>query len=177
MQAGARLITVVVPNHRVMGIDASLKSTGVGSFDERGVLVGAWRVRPERGTESVHERACSIAWQIGDLMATTRPGFVYIEAPFIGVGGKKTALTLGVLQGAISSAVHIASARKITVNPLTSSEWRKLIGCKNTKPAALAHIQWLLRDRGIPFADYCEDEIEAVGIAEAGRLELARIDP
>lgn len=175
------MITVHVPRpvsgHRVLGVDPSLASTGAAALDESGNLIGAWRIVPDDKAGSVHERACSIAWQVAELMPIVRPSFVFIEKA-IHVMSKGTGVTMGVLSGAIGMAVHVQSSRKLHVNCFDVNEWRKLLGIKKRKKdEVIPEIVWLLRERGIPFADYCADEIEAVGIAEAGRLELARLDP
>lgn len=182
-----------------MGIDPSTVATGWAVLDASGKLTASGTIRH---TGDIESRILATAWDCGQLYAQYRPLGVWCEEQILSrlprrklslpagasladarqlLAGSdettnvKVALDLRGLSRAIGFCVHICSAKSLQVTYLRPATWRAAFSCaKASKVVALHQIKILLRSRGIPFADLSEDETEAVGVCEAGRLLMMR---
>jgi Holliday junction resolvasome RuvABC endonuclease subunit len=161
-----------------MGLDLSTSSDPAKSRTGWAVLEGdglraAGRFPEElRGWRKLSptERILATAREVLQVIQSHAPSWIYAESPYVGKFAKAI-MALGKLQGAV---VYAASLAGREINWVTCGEWRRLIGAgpKRGKASGLAVVEGWLVMRGLPWAHYSLDEIEAIGVALAGRIEL-----
>lgn len=164
---------------RVLGVDPSTVRTGWGLVGPDGYLSSGTIPAGDGKAFSqldAMERCVVIANELGALLGDLVedglvPSFIYVERSIV-PNNRRTALLLAHLGGSI--AQEIASRGMWRVNLVAPSEWRKLLGLKPGKTYALEWTRRWLVERGLPFMDMGEDELEAIAIAEAGRREVFR---
>lgn len=162
---GLDLSTASKPNDSRTGwavlADDLLVSAGHYPVDLRGWM----RLTP-------HERCVSTASEVLRVIQAYAPSWVYAEAPWAGKFANAT-LALGRLQGAVLFAASLSGRQ---VNFMQPKEWRATIGANahRGKANAIALIQGWLATRGLPWAQYSEDEMEAIGVAMAAAEEIRK---
>ncbi len=90
---------------RVLGVDTSLRSTGVGVVEARGsrMQVVEYAVLRMPTKAALSECLCTLHRQIGEIIDRTAPAAIAIEGIFF-CRNMKTALTLGEARGAVIAA-------------------------------------------------------------------------
>lgn len=165
--------------HRVLGLDPGTQSTGWALLDQSGAMLGSGTVRPRRRSASTPERVVDIAAQVEALVREQRPNWIYLEAPVVHRSGRTT-VACAQMSGALLVSCVIGGGPLPSL--IENSEWRRAVEVPKpgrrlrkgeAKPLVLAHLRSMLTTRGIPFAEYSDDQIEAYGIAECGRREVA----
>ncbi len=161
---------------RVLGIDASLTCTGWSiiemAADRTVSFVAAGEIAPKLNDDNDGPMAREhyIAMKLAEhVYLDYGPHFAYIEE----VGRIRNASVfrkLCRLSGMICALIHVQSARKIHVAPMTSGEWRSRVGLKgDTKEGIYPTFE---RHFG-QVSPFGEDATEAALLAYAGALELA----
>jgi Holliday junction resolvasome RuvABC endonuclease subunit len=163
---------------KVLGLDPGTLVAGWALVQDDGALLGSGTVKARFPRAATPERILDIAAQVEAVVRAHRPHWIYLEAPVVHRSGRST-----VAGGQISGALLVACVAGGGPLPslVESAEWRREVGVPKPgrrlgkgelKPFVLKHLHGLLSQRGIPFADYSDDQVEAYGIAEAGRREV-----
>lgn len=161
---------------KVVGIDASTKSTGVSLFVD-GELNKYQLIKSTH--KDVYDRIIEIQYTIEQFVKTNKPDWIFIEnVPLANTVNRLVAEHLLVLQGTIFS---IAIRYNCNFKPLQPTNWRRLAGVKpdgrkreNQKKAAinlveeLYHLGYKWVDKKYDEKNGDSDICEAILIGMAG---------